>query len=357
MRSTGSLRLLLAAAAFAALPGFCLAGEEQSLLTSEGTLHVVRSGRAVDLGVQDAVFSPQDYAIEWTSRAQDGTLATAVIPGTDSLGAKLGLKLVFDEQTRTLLLLWTENISAYSQIRVGVFHDGTWTNFGLLPTQGISAAYNPQMLVTHHTSTHLDEHDSPVTTTNSVLSIIWWEDAQYGQARYATLFLDENGFDPADLAIYDLPALLGGGGETPYGDVPSGAYLFPSLQADGLSGAILASFADLHDQRHRVVRISFPTDQGKPSDPGSINWKRRHIPILGVKAEGSLARMTPRLVDRVDTSIGAVYRPTLYWREGSSLKFTRLDGGDWAPVRSIAIDDTMTYEKALALVVGMGQRN
>lgn len=363
MRRHGFWRLFVLTAALLALPRLALALEEQSLLTADGTLHVVRAGRVVDLGIPDAGLSPENVVIEWASRAQDGTVSVSVIPGTESSGDKRGLHAAFDEQTQTLLLLWTEDISAFSHIRVGVLHDGVWTNSGLLPNQGISRAFNPQMRVTHQSVTYLDEQDAPVVKASSILSIIWWEEAQYGQARLATLFLDENAFDPASLAIYDLPVLTGGGGEVSYDGIPSGAYLYPSLQADGLSGAFLISYADLHEQRHRVVRVQFPDDQGKPSEAGNLKWQRRHIPIVGITSSGPVARMTPSVAQNaaaeasVSTSIGAGYVPTLYWRDGTILKYSRLEGADWAPVRSIAIDESMTYERALALVTGMGERH
>jgi hypothetical protein len=361
MKRRGLLGWLLVSLALAALPAAGFAAEEHSLLTPDGTLHVVRAGRAVDLGATDA--APDDYVIDWSSRSQDGSISTALIPGTDSGSYKRNLQLAFDEQTATLLVLWTEEMSPYSQVRVGVLHGGSWLNSGLLPNHGISGAYNPRMLLTHQTVSHLDDRNNVVTTTSSILSVIWWEDAQYGQARYATLFLDENGFDPTSLAIYDLPALLGSTGETPYGDVPSGSYLFPSLQADGLAGAVLASFADLHARKHRVVRITYPGNQGKPSDPSNVDWKRRHIPIVGIASDGPLAQKMPKVTagasgeDAVTTTIGSGYRPTMCWRDGNALRYTRLEGSDWAPVRSIALDDVMTYEKALSLVTGMAQRN
>jgi hypothetical protein len=363
MRRHGLLERLLIAAAFAALPGFCLAGEEQSLLTPDGTLHVVRSGRAVDLGVQDASASPEDNLIEWTSLKQDGSVATALIPGTDSAGNKRNLQLAFDDQTQTLLLLWSEDMFPFSQVRIGVLRDGSWRNFGLLPNQGLSGAYNPRMAITHQAVTYRDEHDALVSKTSSILSIIWWEEALVGQARLANLFLDEENFDPAGLTIQDLPALAGGGGKVSYEGIPSGAYMYPSLQADGLSGAVLVSFADLHDQTHKVVRIQFPSDQGKPAEPGNLTWQRRHTPIVSISTSGPVPRMTPILATGttrdagVGTSIGAGYRPTLYWRDGGALKYTRLEGADWTSVRSIPIDEAMTYERALALVSGMGQRN
>ncbi len=362
MRRLG-LRGLLVAAALTALPGVSLAAEEQSLLTADGTLHVVRSGRAADLGVVGTTVFPDDKVIEWTSRAQDGTTATALIPETASAANKRNLQLAFDDQTHTLLLLWSEDLFPFSQVRIGVLRDGSWRNFGLLPNQGLSGAYNPQMTVVHHPVSYLDEHDNPVTKTSSILSVIWWEDAQYGQARYATLFLDEAAVDPTSLTIYDLPVLLGGGGETPYADIPSGSYMFPSVQADGLSGDVLASFADLHDQKHKVIRISYPANQGKPSEPGNLTWQRRHIPIVSIATQGPIPRMTPVLATRtsrdsgVGTSIGSGYRPTLFWRDGNALKYTRLEGADWTPLRSIAIDDAMPYEKARDLVHAMAQRN
>jgi hypothetical protein len=362
MRRHGLGRIFVLAAALAALPALSLAIEEQSLLTSDGTVHVVRAGRVVDLGIQDASLSPEDVVIEWASRAQDGTLSVEIIPGTESRGGKRGLQAAFDEQTQTLLLLWTEDISAFSEIRVGVLHAGVWTNAGLLPNQGISRAFNPQMRVTHQAVKYLDDQDVEVSKTSSILSILWWEEAQHGQARLATLFLDENAFDPASLSIYDLPVLTGGGGEVSYEGVPSGAYLFPSLQPDGLSGAFLVSYADLHDQRHKVVRVQFPEDQGKPSEAGNLKWKRRHIPIVGIASSGPVSRMTPIVAQNagaelsVGTSIGSGYMPTLYWREGDFLKYSRLEGADWGAVRSIAIDASMPYERALELVTGMGER-
>jgi hypothetical protein len=363
MRRAGLFRAFLLAALAAVAPAFAHALEEQSLLTPDGTLHVVRSGKALDLGIQDAGIDPASLVVDWASRAQDGTVATQIVPGTVSYQEKHGLQLEYDNQTGTLLLLWTENVSAFSHIRIGVFHDGVWTNSPLLPSDGISRARNPQMRVSHQRVRYVDETDATIWKMSSILSVIWWEESQYTQARLATLFLDEGNFDPTSFAIYDLPALLGGGGDTAAGDIPSGSYLFPALQTDGLSGSFVASFADLHDQRHKVIRIQFPEDQGKPSESGNMNWSRRHIPIVGVSTEGPISRMTPVVASyagapqiTVGTSIGSGYRPTLYWLDGTSLKFSRFGDTDWEPVRSIAVDESMTYEKALGLVMGMGSR-
>src|SRR5262249_45262847 len=158
-----------------------------------------------------------------------------------------------------------------------------------------------------------------VSKTVSILSIVWWEEALIGQARLATVYLDEQNFDPSNLTVYDLPTLAGGGGPVSYDGIPGGAYLYPTIQADGLSGAVLASFADLNAQKERVLRLQFPNDWGKPTDPdpnspNSMNWKRRHIPIVGVATQGPIARMVPEVGDTRDgvrTTIGRGYAPTL----------------------------------------------
>ena len=225
MRRAGFLRALIAAAALAIAPALAFALEEQSLLTPDGTLHVLRAGKAIDLGLAEA--HPESIVIEHSIRAQDGTETVAILPGSESYQDKRGLQLGYDEETHTLLLLWTEDISAYSHIRVGVFHDGVWTNSALLPSQGISRAYNPEMRVTHQRVTYLDENDAIVAKTSSIVSVVWWEEAALLQARFAALFLDEAVFDPSNLAVYDLPALTGGVGASAYNDVPSGAYLYP----------------------------------------------------------------------------------------------------------------------------------
>lgn len=360
MRRAGFLRAFFAAAALAAAPTLLVALEEQSLLTPDGTLHVVRSGSGAELGV-DGV-PPDSLLVEHASRAQDGATTLSILPESVSYQEKRGLQLGYDEESKTLLLIWTEDISAYSHIRVGVLKDGVWTNTPLLPSKGIARSHNPQMRITHQRVTYLDENDAPVAKTSSIVTVVWWEESTLLQARLAALFLDESSFDPSNLAIYDLPALGGGQGASVYNDVPTGAYLFPTLQVDGLAGAVLVSYADLHADQHRVARISFPEDQGQPSDATDTRWKRRHIPIYGVYASGPVARMAPSVAaharaDAVGASIGSGYKPTLYWLDGTALKFTRLAGAEWEPVRAIAIDESMTYDRALALVVGMGTRN
>lgn len=350
-----SLRSLLVAAAFVAGVAMPAAAEEKSLLTANGTLYEVHAGLAADLGLAEGL-APDDYVIEWTAREQDGAIHVGVVPGTQNRNVKRNLDLAFDEPSGSLLLLWKEELAPVSVLQLGILRDGAWKTSVLLPNLGFSKAYNPQMRLSHSTVRWAGADGEPVVRNRSILSIVWWEESQYAQARYAPIFLDEENFDFGNVAVYDLPALAGGGGPTAYEDIPSAAYMFPSLHSDGPAGAILASFGDLHGRKNVVVKITFPTDLGAP-DENNVTWMRRHIPIVGVVGESPLAPTAPVRIASMGTTLGTGYRPTFYWRDADRLLYTRFDGHEWASVKAIPLSETMSYERALSLVIGMASSN
>jgi hypothetical protein len=350
-----SFRCLLVAAALAAGLAASARAEEKSLLAADGTLYEVQAGLASDLGLPEGS-APDDFVIEWTARRQDGSVGVGVVPGTQNANVKRNLDLAFDEPSGSVLLLWKEELVPVSVLQLGVLRDGAWRTSVLLPNLGFSKAYNPQMRLSHSTYQWTGADGQPVVRDRSILSIVWWEESQFAQARYAPIFLDEENFDFSNVAVYDLPVLAGGGGPTAYDDVPSAAYLFPSLHSDGPSGAILASFADLNGRKNKVVRITFPTDLGVPEE-GNITWMRRHIPIVGVVGEAPLAPTAPIRISSMGTALGTGYRPTFHWRDGDRLLYTRYDGREWASVKVIPLSETMSYERALSLVIGMATSN
>jgi hypothetical protein len=350
------IRFLLVAAVLVAGLAVPAVAEEKSLLAADGTLYEVRAGLAADLGAIGESVAPEDYIIEWTERRQDSSVRVGIVPGTQNGNVKQNLDLAYDVSSGSLLLLWKETLTPLSVLQLGILREGEWQTSVLLPNLGFSKAFNPQMRLSHSTVRWTGADGQPVTRESSILSIIWWEESQYAQARYAPIFLGEDSLDSSNVAVYDLPALAGGGGPTSYEDVPSGAYLFPSLHSDGPAGPILASFADLHTKKNVIVRITFPTDLGTP-DASNITWMRRHIPIVGVVGESPIAPTAPVRVESVGTTIGAGYRPTFHWRDGDRLLYTRFDGREWASVKAIPLSEAMSYERALSLVVGMATSN
>ena len=358
-------RSFLATAAFALAAGVALASgsassaasrEEKSLLASDGTLYSVRSGYASDLGLVDGSASANDYVVAWSFRRQDGSVGQGFVPDTVSHSLKSDLQLAYDDPTGSLVLLWKEDFTILNVLRLGIFRDGVWTLANLLPNLGFAHAFNPEMLLSHQTVSVQDADGASVSHLRTILSVIWVEEAQSVQARYAPIFLDEMS-DASDVKVYDLPAAVGGGGgPTLSGDRARGAYMFPALQLEGIGGAILASFADLASGKHYVVRVTFPSELGKPG-PDNVTWQRRRIPVVGVASEGPISDSVPSGIDRVTTMIGASYHPTIVWRTDDSVGFSRFDGSAWSVARTIPLDSSMTYDRALRLVQEMATRN
>jgi hypothetical protein len=351
-----SLPVLFAAAAlFAATT---LRAEDKTLLAPDGTVYTLRSGQAIDLGVTGANIRPNDNLIEWISLAPDGKRSMGIIPNTIGSSLKTNLDVAFDDSTSSLVLLWREELSVVNTLHLGVFSKGNWKALDLLPNLGFAHAYNPQMLLSRVTFHWLDDDDKDQWKTSSILSVIWWEESQYAQARYAPVFLGEDSTSD-DVTVYDLPAMVGGGGPTDFGDAPQSAYMHPSLQLEGPGGAVLASFADLSQQKFFVARLGFSTDLGHAT-PGTKGFTRRRIPVFGVALHGDIALSAPLTgYKSIFTIVGSTYKPTIVWDDDTAVRYMRLDGatGKWSSPVGIGITPDMPADRAMQLVREMAAKN
>ena len=361
------LRPLLFVAAFAVFAGAALADEapvanpvskpqeEKTLLAPDGTLYTLRAGNVAELGLTDTSVISTDNVIAWSYLRPDGTTEQGLVPDTVGQSLKRNLELAYDEPSGSLVLLFKEDLTVLNILRLGIFRNNDWTMTNLLPNLGFAHAYNPQILLSHHTVTTQDAEGATLSQTRTILSVIWWEEAQLSQARYAPIFLDDVS-DASDVQVYDLPALVGGGGATVPGSRPTGAYMFPSLHLEGIGGGILASFADLGSDKQYVIRIKYPQDLGRPG-PDNVTWQRRRIPVVGVASETPIPGEVPVLIESVKTVIGPSYRPTLVWNTRRAVGYTRFDGRKWSPAITIPLTDSMTYDRAMRLVQEMATRN
>jgi hypothetical protein len=329
--------------------------QKTSLLAPTGTLYVVRAGTARDLGIAGNYAAANDNVITWESLGQDGTRQAGLIPGVGGTTLKGNLDLAYDEPSASLIVLFREDVSLLNVLHLGIFRGGQWTVSDLLPNLGFPHAYNPRMLLSHPVVHTIAADGSDVSTTKSLLNIIWLEESGTIQARYAPIFLDEDS-SAANVEIYDLPLAVGSSGFSGSTGVPRSAYRYPSLQLEGPGGGILASFADLQDNTQFVLHIGFPTDLGTP---GSANpkWLRRHTPIVGIVGKGPLATTGPGDGVEIATYIGASYNPTFVWSDEKAVRFIRFDGRKWSDVNAITLNDSMSYDRAIRLVQDMATKN
>ncbi len=160
MKTLSRLALALAFALVAAVGTADV--QKKTLLASDGTLYVAQTGLASELGLTD--LGPNEYAVIWSSLAQDGTTAGGEIPRAANSNPKTSLDLTFDEPTGTLVVLWREESSILNSIELAFSRSGNWTLASLLPNIGFPHAYNPQMLLTHETVHSLDKDGADVFT-------------------------------------------------------------------------------------------------------------------------------------------------------------------------------------------------
>jgi hypothetical protein len=352
--------LLFASLLVAARFALAAAPEEKTLLTTDGTLYTLRAGTVSDLGITNLDLDPDTFVVEWGSVTQDGTRQQGVLQDSASTNPKTSLDLTFDEPTGSFVVLWREDSPILNQIRLAVLRSGVWSFAGLLPNLGFPHAQNPQMLLSHQTISTTDDDGNVTRKNRSMLSVIWWEEAQYAQARYAPIFLDEE-ISSTSVKIYDLPFAIGGGGPTSFDGLTPAAYAYPALQLAGPGGAVLASFADLNAQKHFVVRIDFPTNLGNPNDSKNMIWERRRIPVVGIAAAGPIAFKRPSETRPesapIGTIIGSSFNPTLYWRDANVVRYIRFDGKDWSDPLAISLGKDLTFDRALRLLEAMAARN
>jgi hypothetical protein len=350
------LPILLAAAALLAGAGSARALEEKTLLATDGTLYTVRAGSADELGMAGGDITADQNLMVWSALGQDGSLTTGIIPNTVGTSVKRNLDLAYDDVSKSLVLLSKEEITVVNTLHISILQNGAWTSRDLLPNLGFAHAFNPQMLLTHFYVHLLDANGNDQWQYKSLLSLVWWEEANLRQARYCPFFLDET-LQQSDVTVYDLPSLIGSTGAGSYDGISSPVYFYPALRYEGPGGAVLASFVDLVSQQHVVIRVTFPTDLGKP-DVGNITYQRRREPIVGIAFRGGIASPSPfEGAQSVNTYVGPNYNPTISWQNGDSLFFTRYQGTGWSPSSTIPLTATMPYDKAIRLIEDMATKN
>jgi hypothetical protein len=351
-RPTLSRALTIAALVFAGC-GFARA-EERSILTPDGTIYHVQSGRYSTFEPTGTAADPDDFVIRWDSRSQDGQTLSGIIPDTNSPEIKNEFDLAYDSYSQSLILVWNNRFSLINSIQFAVLQSGIWTRADLLPTNVFTFASNPSILITHQTVQTLDADGKEIDMPRSIASIVWWEGSVRPHARFAPIFIEKGGIDTSSIEIYDLPELTGSSSILMPGILDNPLFAQPLLQADGLLSGIIATFADVATNSLRVTRIDFPSDFRSQIDP---QHGRHVIVILGTQS-APLPSMIPTTAIRVGTVVGGGYQPTVYWQtDGSSVNYVMFNGLAWGQPHLVALTPTLTVDTAVSLIDGMAVRN
>ena len=341
-----------------ALAAFVLASsvsaEERTLLTADGTLYHVQSGFYRDLEPQGTSAQPGDFVLRWDSRDQSGAVQSGLIPGTNNRDPKDQMDLAYDSVSQSLVLVWNDRLQVLNSIAFAIFQKGIWTQSQLLPSGVFSFASNPRILITHQQTMDSDAEGNDVVANRSIISMIWWEDSFKPRARFAPIFVEGGSFNLSDIQIYDLPELVGSQSIEQTAILENPLFATPTIQQEGLSSSVLATFGDVATQSIHVVRIGFPSDFRHVIDP----MHGRHVPVILGHSGSPLLLAVPPTPIRLGTIVGSSYFPTVYWQsDPDHVNFSVSNGTSWTDTRSLALGGPITADAAIDLIRRMAIQN
>ena len=359
------LRAALAGLALCGLVAGSRADAASAILAKDGTLYEVfeTSYGQVITGANETDGATPVIALRTTFPGQ--APAVELVGGTFNTLQKFGESLEYDDSTQTVFVVYTslQVQGFFADIHVAMRRNGSWAIGHFLPNPGQYFSVNPRLLVTRQTYTDFDVDGSIVKKARSILSIVWWEESAYSQARYAALFIEDGDLKLDDVVAWDLNELAGAAGPTDSRDLPTSSYMYPAVQRDPSGGGgVLVSFADLATRTQRVLRLGFLDDYTKPADGSATTNGRttnsRTTPIGRSGAEFAL----PMGIDLpftlpVGTLISPAGVPTYWWTRAGVLNYLSGDSASLAkgPL-TIPLRPDFQLDSALAALRSMAEK-
>ncbi len=353
---------LVACVAFVCLAASWNRAEAASaVLAKDGTLYEVFPATYGDVimgaNASDAALSV--LALRTTPPA--GRPSVEIVGGTVDALDKLGPSIEFDETTQTVFVVYTRLRGFFADVHVAMLRSGAWDEGRFLPNPGLYVSVNPQLVVTRQTYTDADSSGRTFTKSRTILSIVWWEESQSSQARYAAVFIEDGSLRLDDVTAWNLNELNNAAGPTDNSGLPLSSYMHPGLQRDaGANGAVLVSFANLATRTQQVVRLAFPDNLPKLVPPDGLTLSQRtsfargHIPIGRSFTENRLPDQIEQPFQvMVGTFISPSGVPTFYWDSGKGLVYLR---GDSTTLLTIPFRPDFPIDRALAVVRDMSEK-
>jgi hypothetical protein len=354
-------RLASSLAGLAALAGFGLcaprADAGTAVLAADGTLYEVFTDSYGDVisGANAADSSLPILALRTTPPG--GQPVVEVVGGTVSAFDKLGEALEFDDTTQTVFVVYTRVQGFFADVHVAMKRKGGWSDGTFLPNPGLFVSMFPQLLVTRQTYTDVDGS----AKSRSILSIVWWEESNASQARYAPVFIEDGALGLDDVTAWNLNDLIGAAGPTDNSGLPMSAYIHPALQADlGTNGGVLVSFANLAVQQQQVIHLGFPDNLPTIVPPDTLSptqrtsYARGHTPIGRSFTALSIPIVDQPFLVPIGTLISPAGTPTLYWSSGTNL-FYQAAGTSTALTLPLRPD--FPVDRAIAVIRDMSNKN
>lgn len=334
-------------------------------LAKDGTLYEVLTasyGQVIS-GASESDASTPVVALRTTLPGQSPTVE--IVGGSVNPLMKFGESLEYDDSTKTVFVVYStlQVQGFFADIHVSMLRDGSWVVGRFLPNPGQYFSVNPRILVTRQSYKDFDAEGTVVTKTRSILSLVWWEESAYSQAKYAALFIEDGALKLDDVAALNLNELTGAAGPTDNRDLPTSSYMYPALQRNPTGdGGVLVSFANLATRKQQVLRLGFPDDYTQPVDGGTATGGRTASSRTTPIGRGFSEFPIPSGIDlpftlAVGTIISPAGVPTYWWSRDGVLTYQTGDAASLARAPlTIPLRPDFQLDSALAAVRSMADK-
>ena len=332
-----------------------------AVLSKAGTLYEVFEASYGQIVTGASASDAQLPVLALRTTPAGGVPAVEIVGGTVNDLIKLGESLEFEETTQSVFVVYTRLQGFFLDVHVAMHRSGAWSEVRLDPNPGLYVSMNPQLLVTRQTYTDADDTGQPVTKSRTILSLVWWEESDTSQARYAPIFIEDGSLRLDDVTAWNLNDLNGAAGPTDNSGLPLSSYAHPGLQRDaGTNGGVLVSFANLATRTQQVVRIAFPDNLPSLVPPDGLSpvqrtsYARGHTPITRSFFEGRLPiEMDLSFQTPVGTVISPAGVPTFYWSTDTGLSYLQCGS---STLLALPFRPDFPVDRAVAVVRAMSEK-
>jgi hypothetical protein len=265
------------------------------------------------------------------SRRQADTQETILVPGTDDEAIESDARLLFDNATSTLFVVWHKADAAYDSIMLAALNgEGVWSEPVVLSSCSSMRRAGLQTTFTH---APVDETGAQAT----LVHVAWWSVGSELSAEYALVGFEEGRHVSTDVSkLNDIADGHKAEGAEEYED--TGLALHPPLalaRGENSSGVDVVYGAP---NSTKVTRIRV--------DPRRVKGDARMWKPLGRNGGRTpRSRMVTSNTSPVQAFISkgrvVLYRPDVKFR------FVVFENGAWSPERMIQLDESLTSDELL----------
>ena len=329
-------RLLILLVALVPFAAFGETVDRDIVLTDDGTLYAVESTYATAV---PNLNTPSERVLTLTVQ-KGSSSTTTVVPATLSGGWHVYPALAYDSQSKTLFVFWeaARNNFTSSDLYVCAYQNGTWDKASPLDSAQWAVRQNFRIAITRTTEqTGFDG----VTTVIPEITVhaVWWEDNGAAEwARYAMITVEKGAV--TDIEVQDLSAFPNSNApaaQQPKPDVSRELLRHPAVLETSSHDSVDVLYGDMNALTLRRTNIR-PTIQGRLRVPTG----RTGSPIPAPSA--NLMSSVP--VDTIMNGDNVV----LYYDGDTpkTLNYLLYTSGAWSTVRTLALNDKVTRDSAVA---------